>query len=230
MSVKALRVHSEEDRFHNKRVIFISGEQISVRFAAKLFLGLYVQGRRGRHMTEGYSSSTATSLPHIPRSRPKWRLSLPVIPYWRCLHSRVLACVAQIIMRLVKTMDLISTKRLLYTPAGGGTVRFNPNLYDCGKVCLSLLGTWPGAQGEGWIASKSSFLQVGLFLGSCLACRNVAHASSATDMMKLAACNAYYIIGQSGICQSLPHTAKPTSLHTLAIIDLKIETVTYVKF
>jgi ubiquitin-protein ligase len=27
---------------------------------------------------------------------------------------------------------------------GGGRVRFNPNLYQCGKVCLSLLGTWPG--------------------------------------------------------------------------------------
>jgi len=29
---------------------------------------------------------------------------------------------------------------------GGGTVRFNPNLYNCGKVCLSLLGTWAGRQ------------------------------------------------------------------------------------
>lgn len=27
------------------------------------------------------------------------------------------------------------------------TVRFNPNLYTCGKVCLSILGTW---QGEQW--------------------------------------------------------------------------------
>lgn len=27
---------------------------------------------------------------------------------------------------------------------GGGSVRFNPNLYNNGKVCLSLLGTWPG--------------------------------------------------------------------------------------
>ena len=27
---------------------------------------------------------------------------------------------------------------------GGGLVRFNPNLYNCGKVCLSLLGTWAG--------------------------------------------------------------------------------------
>ena len=24
------------------------------------------------------------------------------------------------------------------------TVRFNPNLYECGKVCLSILGTWNG--------------------------------------------------------------------------------------
>ncbi|KAL3184390.1 hypothetical protein MRX96_031941 [Rhipicephalus microplus] len=25
-----------------------------------------------------------------------------------------------------------------------GGVRFNPNLYECGKVCLSILGTWTG--------------------------------------------------------------------------------------
>lgn len=30
---------------------------------------------------------------------------------------------------------------------GGGTVRFNPNLYRNGKVCLSILGTWSG---PGW--------------------------------------------------------------------------------
>lgn len=30
---------------------------------------------------------------------------------------------------------------------GGGVVRFNPNLYANGKVCLSLLGTWSG---PGW--------------------------------------------------------------------------------
>lgn len=45
--------------------------------------------------------------------------------------------------------------------AGGGLVRFNPNLYNCGKVCLSLLGTWSGGQGEGWDALSSSALQVG---------------------------------------------------------------------
>tara|TARA_B100001093_G_scaffold260939_2_gene249346 strand:+ start:1815 stop:2555 length:741 start_codon:yes stop_codon:yes gene_type:complete len=29
----------------------------------------------------------------------------------------------------------------------GGNIRFNPNLYENGKVCLSILGTWPG---PGW--------------------------------------------------------------------------------
>ncbi|CAD7702080.1 unnamed protein product [Ostreobium quekettii] len=43
---------------------------------------------------------------------------------------------------------------------GGGTVRFNPNLYKCGKVCLSLLGTWSGSAGERWDAEVSSAFQV----------------------------------------------------------------------
>ncbi len=35
----------------------------------------------------------------------------------------------------------IPTKFQLLT-TGAGRVRFNPNLYNNGKVCLSLLGTW----------------------------------------------------------------------------------------
>lgn len=31
------------------------------------------------------------------------------------------------------------------TTTGSGSIRFNPNLYACGKVCLSLLGTWRGS-------------------------------------------------------------------------------------
>lgn len=36
--------------------------------------------------------------------------------------------------------------RLLTT--GGNTVRFNPNLYVDGYICLSLLGTWSGKSDE----------------------------------------------------------------------------------
>lgn len=43
---------------------------------------------------------------------------------------------------------------------GNSTVRFNPNLYNCGKVCLSLLGTWGGSEGESWNPAVSTALQV----------------------------------------------------------------------
>ena len=43
---------------------------------------------------------------------------------------------------------------------GRGSVRFNPNLYANGKVCLSLLGTWSGAKGEQWDRNSSTLLQV----------------------------------------------------------------------
>lgn len=35
----------------------------------------------------------------------------------------------------------------------------NPNLYEEGKVCLSILGTWVGDQSESWSAARSSLLQ-----------------------------------------------------------------------
>jgi ubiquitin-conjugating enzyme E2 O len=42
----------------------------------------------------------------------------------------------------------------------GGTGRVNPNLYEDGTVCLSLLGTWTGNSVEEWSASRSTLLQV----------------------------------------------------------------------
>ncbi|AYV76372.1 MAG: ubiquitin-conjugating enzyme E2 [Terrestrivirus sp.] len=39
-----------------------------------------------------------------------------------------------------------------------GGVRFNPNLYDNGKVCLSILGTW--RSGEDWNPITSTLLQI----------------------------------------------------------------------
>lgn len=44
-----------------------------------------------------------------------------------------------------------------FLTTGGGSVRFNPNLYNCGKVCLSLLGTWSGPS---WDPTTSTILQV----------------------------------------------------------------------
>lgn len=50
----------------------------------------------------------------------------------------------------------VSPKIKLLT-TGNGKVRFNPNLYNCGKVCLSLLGTWAG---EPWNPEISNLTQL----------------------------------------------------------------------
>ncbi|KAK8675444.1 hypothetical protein V6N13_033510 [Hibiscus sabdariffa] len=45
-----------------------------------------------------------------------------------------------------------------------GGLRLNPNLYESGKVCLSLLNTWAGSDTEVWNPGKSTILQVLLSL------------------------------------------------------------------
>ncbi|WAR24443.1 BIRC6-like protein [Mya arenaria] len=57
------------------------------------------------------------------------------------------------------TYPIVAPKVNLRT-TGNGTVRFNPNLYNCGMVCLSLLGTWQGQGGEQWNEKTSTVLQV----------------------------------------------------------------------
>ncbi|KAM3401533.1 hypothetical protein ACQJBY_005949 [Aegilops geniculata] len=47
---------------------------------------------------------------------------------------------------------------IVYYHSGG--LRLNPNLYACGKVCLSLLGTWEGHGCEKWNSAHSTMLQV----------------------------------------------------------------------
>jgi ubiquitin-protein ligase len=49
---------------------------------------------------------------------------------------------------------------VLINTTGNNHFRFNPNLYKCGKVCLSLLNTWNGNDGEKWNKNTSTFLQV----------------------------------------------------------------------
>ncbi|KAL4386665.1 hypothetical protein GQ457_09G002460 [Hibiscus cannabinus] len=50
----------------------------------------------------------------------------------------------------------------VYYHSGG--LRLNPNLYESGKVCLSLLNTWTGSDTEVWNPGSSTILQVLLSL------------------------------------------------------------------
>lgn len=47
---------------------------------------------------------------------------------------------------------------ILYYHSGG--LRTNPNLYETGKVCLSLINTWGGSGSEVWNPASSTILQV----------------------------------------------------------------------
>uniref|UniRef100_A0A0A9EZX4 UBC core domain-containing protein n=1 Tax=Arundo donax TaxID=35708 RepID=A0A0A9EZX4_ARUDO len=52
-----------------------------------------------------------------------------------------------------------ATAPVVYYHSGG--LRLNLNLYACGKVCLSLLGTWHGGHScEKWNPAQSTMLQV----------------------------------------------------------------------
>ncbi|KAJ3057080.1 hypothetical protein HK097_000544 [Rhizophlyctis rosea] len=48
-----------------------------------------------------------------------------------------------------------------------GRVRFNPNIYANGKVCLSILGTWRGEAGEQW-SSAHGILSVAMSIQSLM--------------------------------------------------------------
>ncbi|KAL2022375.1 hypothetical protein VTK56DRAFT_5442 [Thermocarpiscus australiensis] len=47
--------------------------------------------------------------------------------------------------------------KMYFRTTGGGVASFNPNLYPDGKICLSLLGTWPG---QPWEPDRSTILQI----------------------------------------------------------------------
>ena len=54
----------------------------------------------------------------------------------------------------------ISPPKVTLMTTGNGLVRFNPNLYETGFVCLSIINTWAGSPDEMWNPSISSLLQV----------------------------------------------------------------------
>ena len=57
--------------------------------------------------------------------------------------------------------------KMRFKTTGGGQIGFNPNLYNNGKVCLSLLGTWSG---EPWQPGSSTILQVLLSIQAMIFC------------------------------------------------------------
>ncbi|OMJ85847.1 hypothetical protein SteCoe_12761 [Stentor coeruleus] len=72
-------------------------------------------------------------------------------PYTHGLYEFHIACPAE----YPKKPPLVSI-----VTTGNGKVRFNPNLYDDGYVCLSVINTWDGDPSERWNPAHSNILQV----------------------------------------------------------------------
>ncbi|KAI0598953.1 ubiquitin-conjugating enzyme/RWD-like protein [Biscogniauxia sp. FL1348] len=74
-----------------------------------------------------------------------------------------------------------SPPKMAFKNTNGGLVRFNPNLYEDGKICLSLLGTWSG---EPWNPKHSTILQVLVSIQSMILCQEPWYNEPGREMTK----------------------------------------------
>nr|POE62922.1 putative ubiquitin-conjugating enzyme protein 17 [Quercus suber] len=59
--------------------------------------------------------------------------------------------------------------KMTFRTTSNGTAHFNPNLYQNGFVCLSLLGTWDG---PGWRMGQSTVLQILISIQAMIFCKD----------------------------------------------------------
>jgi ubiquitin-protein ligase len=57
---------------------------------------------------------------------------------------------------------------ILLNTTNNNTIRFNPNIYNSGLVCLSLLNTWSGSPEESWNPETSTIYQIILSIQSLI--------------------------------------------------------------
>ncbi|KAL8706370.1 MAG: hypothetical protein Q9201_000578 [Fulgogasparrea decipioides] len=116
------------------------------------------RGRIARLVTE--ASEMTTSLPEnvfvmVDEVRPDVMKALIVgpkgTPYEGGLFEFDIVCGSEYPTKSPKVWFLTT---------GQGKIRFSPNLYDNGKVCLSLLGTWEGGPETQWQPNRSTITSV----------------------------------------------------------------------
>lgn len=86
------------------------------------------------------------------------------------------------------------------------------NLYEEGKVCLSILGTWAGDAAESWSAAKSSLFQVFLSIQGLVLVKEpfvfflcLASKSSRAFQVVLRACIRQTARHRRGDCEQVRH-------------------------
>jgi ubiquitin-conjugating enzyme E2 Z len=68
-----------------------------------------------------------------------------------------------------------------FMTTGGGKVRFNPNLYNCGKLCLSILGTWTGPEWSSVYTIRTTLLSIQTILNETPLCNEPGYDRSAKE-------------------------------------------------
>ncbi|KAF8409269.1 hypothetical protein HHK36_005343 [Tetracentron sinense] len=153
-------VHMEEGEVMNKFLLF-------KRFDT-------VQDFSDHHFTHGGSSMKQPSKNWIKKIQEEWKILEKDLPDTICVrvYEQRMDLLRAVIVGAAGTpyhdglfffdvffpSDYPSVPPQVYYYSGG--LRLNPNLYECGKVCLSLLNTWSGNKNEKWIPKSSTMLQV----------------------------------------------------------------------
>jgi ubiquitin-protein ligase len=74
-----------------------------------------------------------------------------------------------------------SPPKVKIVTTGNGSINFNPNLYNCGHICLSIINTWAGRPEEQWNPESSTLLQVMLSIQSLVMDNNIIHKEPGFD-------------------------------------------------
>lgn len=95
-----------------------------------------------------------------------------------------------------------------------GATRFNPNLYRCGKVCVSILNTWSGDQWSACQTIKSVLLTLCSLLNNAPLENEPGHTKTSNDFIPYQKAITYKNIEHS-VCEQLinPKFIEPTFVH-----------------
>lgn len=75
----------------------------------------------------------------------------------------------------------VNPLKVKFMTTGGGKVRFNPNLYNCGKLCLSILGTWSGPEWSSVYTIRTTLLSIQTILNETPLCNEPGYNTAAKD-------------------------------------------------
>jgi len=111
-----------------------------------------------------------------------------------------------------------------YLTTGAGKIRFNPNLYKCGKVCLSILGTWQGPAWSSAMGLRTLCMNLQLVLNEYPVHNEPGYENSKPESITVCSYNKYvrYNVIKHAL---IDHVNKKTNLPTVfqEVVDTYVQ-------